>query len=285
MPRCAEFPDLQRFFKGVDCVAHLAGMSSLPECQENPREAYDVNVSGTANVLEHARRAGVSRVLFSSTSAVYEKTVSQILREDDPVFPDLVYSMTKLSAEELCRAYAANYGMDVVACRFFNIYGPHQDILRTSPPFTSYVARELALDRAPTLFNNDAASRRDYVHAADVVDLLVRMINWPDRFSADVFNVASGLGYSVPELYETLRRIADKDIFPEYRDPGDFWEKYSPLFLGNSPLSRSRVASEVFKTAIGSNEKARATFGWQPRLGIEAGLTTVYADAVRRLQR
>jgi UDP-glucose 4-epimerase len=134
-----------------------------------------VNVAGVGNVLEAARRACVRRVIFSSTSAVYEKTQSERFSESDEIRPDLIYACTKAAAEQLCDAFAVNYGMDIGICRFFNVYGPHQDVTRTSPPFTSYVARELVMNRSPKLFNNSDA-RRDYVHSDDVVELLTRMM-------------------------------------------------------------------------------------------------------------
>jgi nucleoside-diphosphate-sugar epimerase len=277
--RDARMDDL---YEGVDCVFHFAGVAALPVCQADPREAYDVNVAGTGAVLEAARRAGVRRVVFSSTSAVYERTKTTPLREGDAIAPDLVYACTKQSAEVLCRAYAANYGLDVVVCRFFNVFGPHQDVLRVSPPFTSYVARELAHDRSPVLFNDRADVLRDYVHVADVVELLVRVMRDQANFAADVFNVCSGVGHSVPELYEAFRSVSGKAIDATFREPAEFWSRYPVLFDGPRPLSRQRVIEEVYKSAIGSNEKARSTFGWRPERDLLAGVHSVYADALHR---
>jgi nucleoside-diphosphate-sugar epimerase len=275
-PRSAEL------FEGVDHVFHLAGIAALPVCQLDPREAYDVNVAGTGAVLEAARRAGVRRVIFSSTSAVYERTSGATLDEAASVAPDLVYACTKHSAEALCRAYALNYGLDIVVCRFFNVFGPHQDVLRVSPPFTSYVARELAHDRSPILYNHRRDVRRDYVHVDDVVDCLLRVMDHDQRHVGDVFNVCSGVGHSVPELFEAFRQVSGKAIEATYRDPAEFWDRYPALFAGPLPLSRERVIEEVYKSAIGTNAKAHATFGWQPTLDLTAGLRSVYVDTLHR---
>lgn len=274
-------PRTHELYRGVDTVVHLAGIAALPACQLDPREAYDVNVAGTGQVLEAARRAGVRRVIFSSTSAVYERTKRPVLREDDPVEPDLVYASTKLAAEALCRGFARNTGMDVVVCRFFNVFGPHQDVHRTSPPFTSYVARELAHDRAPVLYNRTEAER-DYVHVDDVIALLVAMMDAPGRFAADVFNVCTGVGYSVPALYRAFQEVSGKPIAAVYDDPAKFWDRYPALFEGAFPLSRERIAEEVHKHAVGDGAKARATFGWAPTRDMTAGLREVYEDTVRR---
>ena len=274
---------LEPFFDGVDTVVHLAGVAALPVCQENPREAYDVNLGGTGRVLEYARRANVRRVIFSSTSAVYEQTDKPIYSEGDLVAPDLVYAMSKKAAEDLCRAYAANYRMDIIICRFFNIYGPHQDIMRASPPFTSYVARELVSGRAPRLYN-DSDIKRDYVHVSDVIDLLTRMIGATRRFTAEIFNVASGTGYSVPELFDMMKRLSERSTLEAvYDSPEAFWDRYPALFQGEFPLLRSRVRKEVYKYSVGTNQKAVSEFGWAPKVTIEAGLQSVLLDAKRRL--
>jgi nucleoside-diphosphate-sugar epimerase len=275
-------PRIHDVYDGVDCVFHLAGVAALPVCQADPREAYDINVAGTGAVLEAARRAGVRRVVFSSTSAVYERTRSTPLREDDGIAPDLVYACSKQSAEVLCRAYAANYGLDVVVCRFFNVFGPHQDVLRVSPPFTSLVARELVHNRSPVLFNDRTDVLRDYVHVADVVELLVRVMRDEAQHAGDVFNVCSGVGHSVPELYDAFLRVSGKSIEATFRDPAEFWSRYPVLFDGPRPLSRERVIEEVYKSAIGSNEKARNAFGWRPERDLLAGVRSVYDDALHR---
>ncbi len=275
-------PDLQKYFEGVDTVFHLAGIAALPVCQENPRAAYDVNVSGVANVLEASRRASVRRVVFSSTSAVYEKTKAERFSEDDEIRPDLVYASTKAAAERLCDAFSINYNMDIAICRFFNVYGPHQDVTRTSPPFTSYVARELVMGRSPNLFNNSDA-RRDYVHSDDVVDLLSRVLHDEGRFAADRFNVCSGQGHSVPELYALFLEASGKQIEPTYNDPRSYWDQYPALFEQGMPLSRERITEEVFKNAIGNPVKSSQRFGWKARRNIREGIASVYEDAKRRL--
>jgi nucleoside-diphosphate-sugar epimerase len=183
--------------------------------------------------------------------------------------------MTKLASETLCKAFAENYGMDIVIPRFFNVYGPHQDFRRTSPPFTSYVARELCANRVPVLYNKSDA-RRDYIHTDDVIHLLLQMIDASKKYSAEVFNVASGKGHSVRELYEKLCQIANKSIEPEYRDPEIFWDSYEALFLPPFPLSRERVKKEVYKSAIASTAKTEKEFSWKATIEIDHGLTSVY---------
>lgn len=276
-------PDMVALIDGAEVVVHLAGIAALPACQSDPRTAYDVNVAGLGNVLEASRRAGVRRVLFSSTSAVYENTKLPVLAEDAPIAPDLVYAMTKAAGEKLCEGFASSYGMDIVICRFFNVFGPHQDVQRLSPPFTSYVARELVMGRQPVLYNNSDA-RRDYVHSNDVLELLTRMAFAEGRFAAERFNICSGVGSSVPELYALFQSASGSDLAPVFADPATFWDRYPELVTGPNRLPRERIVKEVYKDAIGDPAKAEAAFGFRPSSDIGAGVASVYADALRRLK-
>jgi UDP-glucose 4-epimerase len=275
-------PAIAPLFDGTDCVVHLAGISALPTCQENPTLAFDINLTGALNVLELARKAGVRRVLFASTSAVYEANEHSPFVETDIVAPNLIYSTTKRAAELVFAAHAINYGMDVIIARFFNVYGPHQDILRKSPPFTSYLAREIALDRKPVLFNQSPALR-DYVHSDDLLDGITRMIDSAQTFHGETFNLCSGAGYSVPQLIEIFEDIAGKKIAPEWRDPTKYWDSYPALFNGTYSLSRKRIEKEVFKHSIGNPAKTAAAFGWAAHTTMKDGLKTVlaYANAAR----
>lgn len=271
--------NLVRHFDDVDTVFHFAGIAALPSCQANPYDAYDVNTSGTASVLEAARRAGIRKFVFSSTSAVYENTDTACHAEHDLLSPNLVYAMTKYAAEQVCRAYAVNYGMDVIICRFFNVYGPHQDFKRKTPPFTSYLARELVAGRQPILYNRSDA-KRDYVHSTDVVRLLIKILKSQTRFDAETFNVASGEAYSVPEICSLMCEISGKSIDPIYRSPEMFWDDYEVLFQGAYPLSRDRIRKEVYKEACGDNTKTRKYLDWEPTIGIRQGMESVYHYAL-----
>ena len=111
---------------------------------KNPSKAYENNLSGYANVLEGCRRSSkVKRIIFSSTSAVYENNKEIPFKENLIINPDLIYSCTKQAGEILSKSYANLYQMDIIVSRFFNVYGEHQDIHRSMPPFMSYLAKEI----------------------------------------------------------------------------------------------------------------------------------------------
>ena len=143
-------PDLKNYFLDADYIFHFASINTLPVCQSQPTYAIDVNVTGIANVLEASRLSNVKRIIFASTGAVYENNTKFPCVEEDPINPNLVYSMSKSFCEKLCNSYSQLYGMEVCITRYYNVYGPHQDVKRTSPAIIAYIIKELLQNKATT---------------------------------------------------------------------------------------------------------------------------------------
>ena len=266
--------------RGVDYVFHFAGIAPLPDCQSNPYDAIDINVAGTANVLDAARFNGVKRVIFSSTSAIYEGNENFPLREDDEVSPYLVYSNSKLQSEMLCKSYVKTYGLDVVMLRFFNVYGPHQDIKRKQPPLIGYIIRELYNNARPIL-HSDGMQKRDYVYTQDVIDLC-QLVMMTKGIKSEIFNVCSNTAYSVRDIYQIISSYMNKNIEPIYNKSEVFWNKYPELYTGSLVLDSDILKKEVNKYALGENMKAKS-IGWEPKFGIEKGLKNSIDYAVNIL--
>ena len=204
--------DFAKYLEDIDIVYHFAGISALPECESHPYKAFDINTNGTVNVLNAIRHSKVKRLIFASTSAVYENNNNnEVHKEDDIVKPNLVYATTKYCAEQVCRAYAQNYGMDIVICRFFNVFGPHQDFKRKYPPFTSFLIREALAGRKPTIYNTEDC-KRDYIYVYDLMQYLYRMGMSEKHYSADIFNLATGKAYSAIEIAETIYKALGKPL-------------------------------------------------------------------------
>ena len=266
--------DFSKFLEGIDVVFHFAGISSLPECESNPGKAFDVNTVSIANILSAARSSKVKRFVFASTSAIYENNKESIFNEELPVFPNLIYATTKYCAENLCRSFAQNYDMDIVICRFFNVFGPHQDFKRAYPPFTSYLIREISAGQTPTVFNTSDV-KRDYIYTKDLVVFLESMMNSNKRYCADVFNLCSGKGYSAIEIVQTIFKLFNKETTINTGDPAKFWDKYTQLFDKTYNLSKERISKEVFKHCIGSPDKANKEFNYSCKYNLENGLIEV----------
>ncbi|MBA3073150.1 MAG: NAD-dependent epimerase/dehydratase family protein [Anaerolineae bacterium] len=264
-----------KHLENIDIVIHLAGISSLPECESNPQKAFNVNVSSVANILNACRGTNVKRFIFASTSAVYENNNPlEPFKESDSVTPNLIYATTKYCGERICTSFAQNYDMDILICRFFNVFGPHQDFQRKAPPFTSYLIRELINGRKPTIFNTTIA-KRDYIYVSDLVQYLYLMIQSQEKFNADIFNISSGVGYTALEIYDVIRSHLNNDVSYEVGNPIKFWDKYDSLFDKRYNLNKNRIEKEVFKHCIGDNSKIINTFQYSPHESLSEGLKNI----------
>ena len=267
--------------KGIDVVIHLAGIAPLPECQSAPIKAYDNNLLGTLNVLESCRKVGVKKIIFSSTSAVYENCEIYPLTEDKmEKEPDLIYSMSKRACELACQSYTQNYKMDITVLRFFNVYGPHQDFMRKQPPLMGYITKCLLGNMTPT-FYSDGNQKRDYVYIEDIfrmVDLILDSSN----SGGEIFNVCTNKAYSVKEIYDLYQKKFGIYREPVFEPSANFWDRYPELFEGTYPLSKKRLIKEVDKYSLGSYNKVKDILGWEPKISLEDGIEKCIAYAKKK---
>ena len=126
----------------IDYVYNIAGIAPLPDCQLNPQEAVDVNLTGFINILENARLYGVKNIIQASTNAIYENETVFPTYEDNFKLPTLIYPNTKYAAERFAESYCKTYKMNIICLRFANVYGPHIDCLRKQPPFVAYMCTD-----------------------------------------------------------------------------------------------------------------------------------------------
>jgi nucleoside-diphosphate-sugar epimerase len=265
--------DLKEVLSEQEVIFHFAGISSLPECEANPYEAFDVNTSLVAKILDAARHSSIKRIFLASTSAVYENSIGANVEMDD-VEPDLIYPLTKKCAEDIFLSYFKNYGLPVVICRFFNVYGPNQDFKREFPPFTSYLVRELNAGRTPTIYNS-SQHRRDYIYVDDLIGMLVALIDTPNHINGEIFNLTSNWAYTPLEILESLGRILGEEISYNEGDARNFWTKENRLAEGNFQLSLARIEKEVFKASSGSNAKIGSYFDLNKLTDIHVGLRKI----------
>lgn len=271
-------PKIGEVIKGADVVFHLAGLTSLPECQNNPGETYEVNVGGTANVLETARRYNVKRVIFSSTSAVYENENSFPSKEDMQVNPTLSYGLSKKHAEEVCVSFQKLYGMDITILRFFNVYGPHMDFRRPNPPFISYIIKCL-LKHKPPILHSDGNQARDMIYVDDVLTLCKILLTHKNAKN-QTFNVGSGKTYSVTKVYEQVAMALGREkIKPIFRSASLLWNKYPGLFKEGYSLKTEFVEQEVNRYTLASIKKIKKLLNWSPKVNFSRGIkmTTEFA--------
>jgi nucleoside-diphosphate-sugar epimerase len=251
----------------IEAVIHLAAITALPDCESNKSECIRVNVEGTASVLEACRKNGIDRILFSSTSAVYENNniLDSPYKEELEITPSLFYSLSKKMAEEICNSYSTNYGMNIQILRFFNVMGPKQDLYRKSPPLINYLVKCFINEESPVL-HSDGEQLRDYIHVDDVVSLIQLLLtNEPNSMT---INVCSGTLVSLNDIVRYVKEELQSDIEPNYRDASMLWDSYEKLFKDDYSLNKNVVTKEVKKFCLGNNQKAKS-FGWIPNEDME----------------
>ena len=263
----------------IDYAYNIAGIAPLPDCQLNPQEAIDVNVTGFVNILENARIYGVKKVIQASTNAMYENELEFPTVENEFKQPTLIYPNTKYCAELFAESYCKTYGMNVTCLRFANVYGPHIDCLRKQPPFVGYMIRELYYNRIP-VFHSDGKQRRDYIYVDDLINLAI-LVQKTKGF--DCVNVSSNQNYSVNEMYDITRQIMNKDIPATYTDTGNYWCKYPELYEGAFPIRNEILEHEVNKYSLCDNTLAREKYGWVPLVDMKQGLKNVVEYIVQLL--
>jgi UDP-glucose 4-epimerase len=187
-----------------DCVIHLAAMHFIPDCIARPHETIDVNVEGTRRVLESCRGSSVRRFIFASSAAVYAPTDLPCVEDATPLRPLEVYGESKLAAEQLVSTFHEETGISSSILRLFNAIGRNE----TNPHVIPHIFESLQTSNVIELGNT--APYRDYVDTRDIADAILAVAD--GVHGCNVFNVGSGVAYSVANILESLRRILGRAI-------------------------------------------------------------------------
>jgi len=234
--------------RGIDAVLHLAALR-ITACAAAPREALQVMCHGSFNVVEAAHAAGVKRVVAASSASVYGQAEQFPTREDHhPWGNDTWYGTGKLMLEGLLRAYHAMHGLNGVALRYFNVYGPRMD---TEGAYTEVLIRwmERIAKGQPPLIHGDGSQSMDFVHVQDIARANVAAL----RADCDsgAFNIASGTETRLSELARTLLEAMDSPLSPVYGPP-----------RAVSPVTRR----------LADTSQARQVLGFQAQVALDEGL-------------
>ena len=235
-----------------DVVFHLAAQIDVRRSVADPAWDADVNVRGVINVLEAARRAGVRRVVYSSTGgAIYGEADVHPTPETTPLRPLSPYGQSKYAGEGYCSLYQRLHGVSSIVLRYANVYGPRQDPLGEGGVIAIFCGR-LSAGTQPLVFG-DGAQTRDYTYVGDIVaaNLLAA-----DADVAGCFNIGTGRETSVLDLVEAMAPLSGSGSFV-------------PDFV---PARQGEVRRSVLDCAL-----ARDTFGWRPEVGLHEGLRRTLA--------
>lgn len=240
---------LASLVKQADVVFHQAGLVSVETTVSEPLRSNRINAMGTLRVLNAARQ-GDTRVVTASSAAIYGSPETVPIPETAAPDPQSPYGVDKHTADQYTRLYAGLYGLETVALRYFNVYGPRQ----TADDYSGVIAAFLDRVRRdePLCIHGDGTQTRDFVHVRDVVDANLQAAQTKETGLA--YNIGTGTETSINELASICRQLASKDPGCEHVDgrPGDV------------PRSCADIS------------RAQNHLGFEPSVGLESGLSTLF---------
>lgn len=203
--------------RGCELVFHQAALPSVPRSIQDPLTSNASNVTGLLNVLLAARDAGVRRVVYASSSSVYGANPALPKSEDMATKPISPYAVAKLAGEGYCRAFGEVYGLETVAIRYFNVFGPRQDPRSQYAAVVPNFASALLRGERPTI-HGDGEQSRDFTYVENVVEGNMLAASAPDA-AGHVYNVACGERVTLNELFGELADLIGCDVEPKYVEP------------------------------------------------------------------
>jgi UDP-glucose 4-epimerase len=233
---------------GCEVVFHEAAIVSVPYSVEHPQESHDVNIQGTLNVLQAARKVGARRLVFASSAAIYGEEPTLPKTETMRPEPMSPYGVEKITGEHYLATWSKLFGVETVALRYFNVFGPRQD---PRSPYSGVISVfvDRILGGRPITFFGDGSQCRDFVYVANVVDANLLAATRPG-VSGRAYNVACGKRTTLVELASLVERAAGRTVERVFAEPraGDIRESVADI------------------------ARARAELGYTPAVGVEEGL-------------
>ncbi len=248
-----ELDAIRPHFEGVDYVIHLAALPSVPRSIKDPLTSNAVNINGTLNVLVAARDARVKRLVFAASSSAYGDNPVLPRVENHEPRPLSPYALTKVAGEFYCQIFFRIYGLETVALRYFNIFGPRQN---PDSPYSGVLSLFIAAymrGQTPVIFG-DGEQSRDFTYVANAVDATLRACSAP-KAVGKVLNVGVGESHTLKHAIELLNDIFGCHIAPRYEAPR----------AGDVRCSQADIA------------RAREFLGYEPGIRFEEGLKRTVA--------
>jgi len=237
-----------RAAKGIDFILHQAALRSVPKSLRFPSDYNQVNINGTLNMLNAAKKYKVKHFVFASSSSIYGDITA--FPEKETFLPQLIspYALSKLTGEYYCKIFSHHYGLNTTALRYFNVFGPRQSLDDEYAVVVPKFITSLLNNQPPPIYGTGRQSR-DFTFVQNVVE--ANLLAAARKVSkAEVFNIAGGKDYSVLELVSILNRLLKINIKP----------KFLPLRPG-----------DVFKT-LADLAQAKKILGYQPRINFPDGI-------------
>ena len=250
-------PLLWTLLPDIDCVYHLAARVSVAQSIMYPREYNRVNVGGTVSLMEAMRDTGVRRVVFASSGAIYGRQPQQPVHENDPPQPDSPYAVSKWAAEQYIHTIGELWGLETVALRIFNAYGPRQSLPLSHAPVVPRFLQQALTGGSLVLFGNGQQSR-DFVYVSDVVEALVSAAT-AKGVNRQVINIGSGIETTITELVNQIEQTTGHAV--------------------NRIANREKEGGVV--RLVADISRARMMLGYRPFITLPKGLRLILQEDER----
>jgi len=234
--------DLTRILKDVEYVFHLAALASVPMSVKNPINSNKNNVDATVKLLNASKDAEISKLIFSSSSAVYGENPNMPLSENEPLMPTSPYAASKASCELYCQSFFESYGLSTVSLRYFNVFGPRQDVNSQYAAVIPNFIHSLVNNKQATIYG-DGEQTRDFIYVKDIVKANIEAAK--SNFNG-VINVASGVSISINQLYKIIKNTLGSNLEPIYKEKREGDIKHSLANVENMKHIGFKVDSSLF---------------------------------------
>ncbi len=242
-----EVETVKRVMEGVDYVFHEAAVSSAPLLKDDPRRGMEVNVQGFMNVMEEARKVGVKKVVYASTSSLYS-SVEPPHKETAQVEAGSWYELSMFFREKISRLYEKLYGFPSVGLRYFSVYGPHEKAKGRYANMVSQFLWKIKKGERPVVYGNGEQTR-DFTYVDDVVE--ANLLAMRKGAGGKVFNVGTGKSVSINKMIGMLNEALKKEVEPEYVE---------------NPIEN------YVKKTLADTEKAEKLLGFKAKISLREGI-------------
>jgi nucleoside-diphosphate-sugar epimerase len=233
---------------GIEIIFHEAAFVSVPQSMDEPQNCFDVNITGTSQLFDAARRAGVRRAVVASSAAVYGESEALPLVEETPLQPKSPYAVSKRVDEMYAELFTSSFNFEVAALRYFNVYGPRQRPDSMYAAAVPIFARRV-LDGKPITVFGDGGQTRDLINVRDIVRANIVASEHPNA-AGKIFNVCTGIETRLLDLLDVLYALFPDSPKPEFAAPR---------------------AGDIYRS-LGSPQKAKEVIGFQAQVSLAEGL-------------
>ncbi len=245
-----EIDILNKAMEGMDYVFHLAAMWLL-HCKDFPRTAFDVNITGTFNVLEACVKNNIKKLIYSSSASVYGDAVQVPMTEEHPFNNKNFYGSSKIAGEAMCTAFNDRYGLKVIGLRYMNVYGPGQDQHAVYSGVVPIMLNKIEANEAPTI-NGDGSQAYDFIYVEDVARANIAALVSDTAYG--MYNVGTEIQTTIKTLCDTILKLKNSNLQVTYKPYG------------------ADDARQLVQNRIGSAKKANQEIDFYFKYSLEQGL-------------